>query len=69
MPIYRVRAGQRHGAHDQYRPGDELELAPAEAAGFLDKLELVELPVELPAGSEPEQELDELPTAKSRGRS
>jgi hypothetical protein len=38
---YRVRAGQVHGAHKQYGEGAVLELTEAEAAGFLDKLELV----------------------------
>lgn len=38
---YRVRPGILHGAQRQYKPGDVLELTEQEAAGFLDKLELV----------------------------
>jgi hypothetical protein len=41
MPKYRVKPGMRHGAGNQYGPGDEVELTEAEARGFLDKLELV----------------------------
>lgn len=40
MPTYRVKPGFTHGASDQYKAGDTVELTEAEAAGFLDKLEL-----------------------------
>lgn len=40
--FYRVKDGMRHGANNQYGPGDIVELTPEEAAGLLDKLELVE---------------------------
>lgn len=36
---FRVRPGFRHGTHNQYGPGDVVELTEAEAAGFADKLE------------------------------
>lgn len=42
MPIYQVRPGMRFGASNQYSSGDKVKLSPEEAAGFLDKLELVE---------------------------
>lgn len=38
---YRVRPGFHHGVRSQYGPGDVVEMTPAEAAGFLDKLEPV----------------------------
>lgn len=41
MMKYRVRPGFRHGAQRQYGPGDVLEMTEQDAAGFLDKLELV----------------------------
>ncbi len=41
---YRVRPGFHHGAQGQYGPGAVVELTEAEAAGFLDKLELVAPP-------------------------
>lgn len=41
MPKYRVKTGFRHGNLNQYGPGDVVELTEEEAAGFLDKLELV----------------------------
>lgn len=40
--FYRVKDGVRHGADNQYGPGDIVELRPEEASGLLDKLELVE---------------------------
>lgn len=42
MPIYQVRPGMRFGANNQYSSGDKVKLSVEEAAGFLDKLELVE---------------------------
>lgn len=42
MPTYRVKPGYRHGISRVYGPGDAVELTEVEAAGFLDKLELVE---------------------------
>lgn len=42
MPRYRVKPGFRHGMGKRYGPGDTVEHTEAEAAGFLDKLELVE---------------------------
>ena len=39
---YRVKPGKRHGIGKKYGPGDIVTLTDAEAAGFLDKLELVE---------------------------
>lgn len=44
MAVYRVRAG-RFGAQKQHGVGDLVELDPAHAVGFEDKLELVEAPV------------------------
>lgn len=41
MPTYRVKPGYKHGATNQYEPGDTVEMTEEEAAGFLDKLELV----------------------------
>lgn len=40
--VYRVKPGRVFGKHDEYKPGDEVELTEEEAQGFLDKLELVE---------------------------
>jgi hypothetical protein len=47
MAIFRVKAGFRFGAENQYGPGDNIELSVEEAEGFLDKLELrqAQLPV------------------------
>lgn len=42
MATYQVRSGHRFGSGNQYGPGDKIELSAEEAAGFLDKLELVE---------------------------
>lgn len=42
MPIYEVRPGFTHGAHNQHTGGDRVELTAQEAAGFRDKLRLVE---------------------------
>ncbi len=44
MATYRVKAG-RFGAQKQYGVGDLVELDPAHAVGFEDKLELVAAPV------------------------
>lgn len=41
MPNYRVKPGFTHGAQKQYKAGDTVELTAEEAAGFIDKLELV----------------------------
>lgn len=38
MPIYEVRPGCTHGALNQHKAGDRVELTAEEAAGFLDKL-------------------------------
>lgn len=43
MPTYRVKPGHRFGVGKAKGPGDLVELTTAEAAGFLDKLELVEV--------------------------
>lgn len=40
MASYVVRPGCRHGAAQQYGPGDEVELTPEEAAAFADKLDI-----------------------------
>lgn len=54
--FYRVKDGVRHGANNQYGPGDIVELTPEEANGLLDKLELVEGGQE---PTEPPSETDE----------
>ena len=41
MPTYRVRRGFTHGAFNQYKAGAVVQHTAEEAAGFLDKLELV----------------------------
>lgn len=41
MAQYRVRPGYTHGAFNQYTAGAVVELSEEEAAGLLDKLELV----------------------------
>lgn len=41
MPTYKVKPGYKHGASNQYEAGDTVEMTEQEAAGFLDKLELV----------------------------
>jgi hypothetical protein len=43
---YRVRPGFTHGAGRTHQAGDTLELTEREAAGLLDKLELVSVVVE-----------------------
>jgi len=43
MPTYRVKPGHRFGVGKAKGPGDLVELTTVEAAGFLDKLELVEV--------------------------
>ena len=43
MRQYTVRPGYTFGNRGQYQPGDVVEMAEAEAAGFLDKLELVQM--------------------------
>lgn len=40
MPLYRVKPGREHGQFGQYKAGALVEHTEAEAAGFLDKLEL-----------------------------
>lgn len=42
MPKFRVREGMTHGKGGVYGPGTVLEYSDYEAAGFLDKLELIE---------------------------
>ncbi len=39
MSLYRVRPGYRFGSRNMAGPGDLVELTPAEAAAFADKLE------------------------------
>lgn len=51
--LYRVRPGFHHGKSKQFGPGDTVELTAEEAAGFLDKLELV-APDPEPVEAEPE---------------
>lgn len=65
MALYRVRPGFTHGARSQYNAGDTMEYAPEEAAGFADKLELVEVaPVPTPEQSAiVEQPAEETPAA------
>lgn len=41
MARYQVLPGVRHGALNQYGPGDIIEMDPAEAAGFADKLAIL----------------------------
>jgi len=45
MPKYRVKAGRTFGPGGTIKAGEEVELTEIEAAGFLDKLELVGLAV------------------------
>ncbi len=40
--LYRCRPGFTHGVSDEVKPGDTIELTDREAAGLLDKFELVE---------------------------
>lgn len=40
--FYRVKDGVRHGASNQFGPGDVIQLSDEEAPGLLDKLEPVE---------------------------
>jgi hypothetical protein len=49
---YRVKPGMRYGAHDEFEPGDVVELTEYEVAGHLDKLEMV-VPEEVPAPEKP----------------
>jgi len=51
MPSYRVRPKFTHGAFNQYKPGDIVQLTEQEAAGFLDKLELVDVSAQRVTGS------------------
>lgn len=68
MATYRVRPGFAHGQFGQYKAGDTMEYTPGEAAGFADKLELVEVapvptveqPVETPVEVTPV--IEPLPT-------
>lgn len=39
--FYQVKPGYKHGAFGQYEEGAIVEMTAAEAAGFLDKLQLV----------------------------
>ena len=55
---YRVRAGVRFGKLKQYGPGDVVEMTAEEAAGFLDKLELVDVVLPVAASSSATGELD-----------
>lgn len=48
MTAYRVKPGFTFGAQSQHKPGDVVELTKEEAAGFLDKLEIVESSVSKP---------------------
>lgn len=41
MATYRVKPGFVHGQFGQYKPGDLVEYAPEDVAGFADKLEMV----------------------------
>ena len=41
MATYQVKQGMRFGGANQYGPTDKIELSVEEAAGFLDKLDLV----------------------------
>ena len=55
MPQYRVRPGRTFGWKDDVGPGEVVELTEAEAAGFLDKLKLIEeedAPAAAPAPAE-----------------
>lgn len=56
MATYRVKPGYRHGKDGQYGPGDNIELSVEEAAGFLDKLELVEASAGSATGNEQGQQ-------------
>ncbi len=57
MATYRVKPGKFHGARNEYKPGDLVELSAAEAMGFLDKLEPVQetLQAEAAPAEAPEQ--------------
>lgn len=59
MAEYRVKAGMRFGAQNQYGPGDKVELSVGEAAGFLDKLERVSTP-STSSGSETDDGLSQI---------
>jgi len=52
MALYRVKSGFAHGQFGQYKAGDTMEYTPEEAAGFADKLELVEV-APVPTGKQP----------------
>ena len=41
MPLYKVKPGCRHGAHDQYGEGDVVELDEDSAFQYRDKLESI----------------------------
>jgi hypothetical protein len=64
LRTYRVRPGFRHGAFDQYGPGDEVQLTALEAAGFLDKLEEVAASPVAEPKSEPVAEPEPAPKGK-----
>jgi hypothetical protein len=50
MNKFKVKRGMSFGKDNQYGPGDNVVLSPEDAAGFLDKLEPVDEPIEEPAG-------------------
>jgi hypothetical protein len=60
MPTFRVREGRRFGADKQFGPGDLVTLETYEAAGFLDKLEVVIERVSVPP-SQPKDSSDGKP--------
>lgn len=60
MATYRVKAG-RFGVAKQYQVGDLVELDPAHAVGFEDKLELVVSPPPPPLQPEPEEQAKPIP--------
>lgn len=59
IKTYRVREGRTFGASGQYAPGDVVRLEEKEADAFLDKLRLVDEPLEgvPPAPSELKNDL------------
>ncbi len=64
MPIYRVKPGYTFGAQSQHKPGDVVELTKGEAAGFLDKLEIVKSSADKPQTGTP----DKPPASTSKDR-
>ena len=54
MAKYELKAGRLHGANNQHKPGDVLELTPAEVVSFGDKfVKVEELEKKEPAKKEP----------------